>query len=246
MKYIILIPTRLESVRLPGKALLELGGLPIIVHTAKRAMLSKKASDVFVCTDSQKIIETCHKFNIKTIKTGSKFTNGTERIASISNRFKNEIVIDVQGDEPLIEPGYIDKLINYYEKLKDKPDIIVPHHKILRVDKKSIVKMVFTTDKRVLYFSRNTIPYYNNQKGIHIYKHLSIILFSKGILNKYKNLKKSSLEIAEDIELLRALENGFNIYTFEIKGSSFSIDIKEDFIRAKNLIENDEYRKLYQ
>ena len=83
-------------------------------------------------------------------------------------------------------------------------------------------------------------------KSIHIYKHLSVILFSKGILNKYKNLKKSSLEIIEDIELLRALENGFYINTFEIKGSSFSIDIKDDFTRAKNLIENDKYRKLYQ
>ena len=212
----------------------------------QKSNVVEKASDVFVCTDSQKIIDVCKKFEIKTIKTLPKFTNGTERIASISNRFKNDVIIDVQGDEPLIEPNFIDKLINHYEKLKHKPDIIVPHHKILRVDKKSIVKMVFTTDKKVLYFSRNTIPFNNNQKSIHIYKHLSVILFSKGILTKYKNLKKSSLEIIEDIELLRALENGFYINTFEIKGSSISNDIKDDFIRAKNLIENDKYRKLYQ
>ena len=97
MKYIVLIPTRLESVRLPGKALLELDGLPIIVHTAKRAMLSKKASDVFVCTDSQKIIDVCKKFEIKTIKTLSKFTNGTERIASISNNLKMMLLLMFKG-----------------------------------------------------------------------------------------------------------------------------------------------------
>ena len=246
MKYIALIPTRLESKRLPGKALLDLDGLPIIVHTAKRAMLAKKIHEVYVCTDSLKIIRACKKYNIKTIKTKKNFENGTERIASVSEKFKNDIIIDVQGDEPLIEPIFIDKLITHYEKLKIKPDIIVPHHKILKVDKKSIVKLVFSSNNRVLYFSRSTIPYDVNQNSIHLFKHLSVILFSNKALKKYIKLKKSSLEIKEDIELLRALENGFYISTFEIKGSSFSIDIKDDFIRAKNLIENDKYRKLYK
>ena len=245
MKYIVLIPTRLESTRLPGKALLELDGLPIIVHTAKRAMLSKQAHAVFVCTDNNKIINICKRHNINCIKTRKKFLNGTERIASIADRFKNDIIIDVQGDEPLIEPSFIDKLISCYKKLKVKPDILVPHHKILRVDNKSIVKMVFSTNKRILYFSRSTIPYNKNSEEIYIYKHLSVILFSKNVLNQYRKLKKSPLEKSEDIELLRALENNLYISTLEIKGSSFSIDIRDDYLKAKSIIENDKYRKLY-
>ena len=125
-KVVALIPTRLESKRLPGKALLDIDGYPIIVHTAKRAMLSKMIDKVYVCTDSQEIIKVCKKYGINTIKTKKNFKNGTERIASVANRFKNYLIVDVQGDEPLTNPNTIDKVINFHIKNKSKPDIVIP------------------------------------------------------------------------------------------------------------------------
>tara|TARA_E500000178_G_C16563855_1_gene548538 strand:- start:7 stop:396 length:390 start_codon:yes stop_codon:yes gene_type:complete len=116
---VALIPTRLESKRLPGKALLELKGLPIIVHTAKRTLMSKKVDRVYVCTDNKKIIEICNTHNINTIKTKKYFNNGTERIASVAHKFKGCHIIDVQGDEPFIDPKNIDMLIEFHQKKKN-------------------------------------------------------------------------------------------------------------------------------
>ena len=115
MKKIILIPTRINSKRLPAKALLQIEDIPLIIHTYKRACMSKLANDVYVCTDSVKIIEVCKKYQAKFVKTKSTHKNGTDRIAEAAKKLnlKNkDLIIDVQGDEPLINPSDIDRTIN--------------------------------------------------------------------------------------------------------------------------------------
>ena len=122
MRKIILIPTRINSKRLPAKALLKIEDIPIIIHTYKRACMSKLADKVYVCTDSLKIIEECKKYKANFIKTRSTHKNGTERIAEAAKKInlKNkDIVIDVQGDEPLINPNDIDKTISFFLKKKN-------------------------------------------------------------------------------------------------------------------------------
>lgn len=245
MKIIGLIPCRLNSKRLPGKALLEIDGLPIIVHTAKRALLSKTLSEVYVCTDSKEIIKVCKKNNIKTIKTSSNFTNGTERIASVVNKFNCKLIIDIQGDEPLINPNYIDQVVKFHLKNKNKPDIIIPTIEIPYDSNISIVKVVHSKSNKILYLTRANVPFRFKSVITTVKKHLSVISFTPNALKKYAKLKETFLESVEGIELLRAIENDFKVYTLPLKGDSFSIDIKEDYTRALLYMQTDKFRKNY-
>ena len=162
-KNIVLIPTRLESRRLPRKALLEIDNLPVIVHTAKRALLAKKVNEVYVCTDSYEIIEVCKKYNIQTILTDSNFTNGTERIASVCERFDNDLIIDVQGDEPLIKPEYIDTLIEKHISHPLNPEIIIPTIKVPYNSDENIVRIISSNSGRIMYLTRGLSPIDLNQ-----------------------------------------------------------------------------------
>ena len=120
-----LIPSRLNSSRLKEKPLLEIDGLPIIIHTLKRALLSKKLDKVIVCTDHKKIFDEVKKHGGEAMITSSKHKNGTERIAEVSKKFKSKLVVDIQGDEPLIDPSDIDKVIDFHLK-NTNFDIVVP------------------------------------------------------------------------------------------------------------------------
>jgi len=244
VKTIALIPTRLESKRLPGKALLKLNRIPIIVHTAKRTMMAKKVDEVYVCTDNIKIIKTCNKYKIKTIKTKKNFKNGTERIASVAARFKNYHIIDVQGDEPFIDPKNIDLLVEFHKKNQNF-DIVVPYLNIEHGENKNIVKIVSNTANKILYFSRAKVPFNFKKKQKFYKKHLSIISFKYNALNFFSKSKESNLEKIEGIELMRAIENGFNVGTFRAKGESFAVDKLEDYHRAMIQISNDKISKKY-
>lgn len=246
MKKIILIPTRINSKRLPAKALLEIEKIPIIIHTYKRAKLSKLADDVFVCTDSLEIIKICKKFSANYIKTSSKHNNGTERIGEAANKLKlkaKDLIIDVQGDEPLINPKDIDKTIFFF--MKNKFDIVVPNIRFKFKNNMNVVKLIINDKKRILWMSRSDIPYGFNEKVSYFNKHLSIIVFNRKSLIAYTKLKKSKFEKIESIELLRALENELLIGSNSINSSSFSVDVIEDYHKAKKYLKNDKIKKKY-
>ncbi len=184
-----LIPTHLKSKRLPRKALLNLGGLPMIIHTYQRAKKAKKLDDIFVCTDSIEIIKVCKKFNVKYIKTSSKHKNGTERIAEASKKVKKcKLVIDIQGDEPLINPKDIDKVVNFHKKNRFF-DIVVPFQPTIQRNNKNIVKIA-SAKNRVISFSRLDIPFNFNKKKNYLKKHLSIISFKPSALEDFCKKKK--------------------------------------------------------
>ena len=246
MKKIIgLIPTRLESRRLPGKALLDLDGLPMIIHTAKRAMLSSSLKEVFVCTDSDKIIKICKKYDVKFIKTQKYFNNGTERIASVIKKIDCDFVVDIQGDEPLISPDYIDQVIKFHLKVQKKADIIIPCIEANYDSPHSVVRVLSSSNGRIMYLSRANVPHQYIGFAQNIFKHLSVISFSKQSLLKYSKLKQSYYEKIEDIELLRALENDLKLFTVKLNGKSFSVDVNDDYLKAKIAIKSDKIRKLY-
>tara|TARA_Y100000768_G_C23822238_1_gene607157 strand:- start:97 stop:840 length:744 start_codon:yes stop_codon:yes gene_type:complete len=244
-KIVALIPTRLNSKRLPGKALLEIDGYPIIVHTAKRAMLSKYINKAFVCTDSTEIIKICKKFKIQTIKTKSNFQNGTERIASVAHKFKNHLIVDVQGDEPLTNPKTIDKLISNHLKNKYKPEILIPTRKMSFNSEDTNVRVLSSSSKRIMYLSRAKIPYNYKKTISFVQKHVSVITFTYSGLMKYKKLKQSPLEKIEDIELLRAIENDMKVYSCEMNENSFSVDVNDDYLKAKIAMSQDNFRGRY-
>lgn len=241
-----LIPSRLNSKRLKHKPLLEIDGLPIIVHTFKRAMLSKKLDKVVVCADDQKIVNVVKKHGGEAILTSKKFRNGTERIAEVSKKFKNiKLVVDVQGDEPLVDPKDIDRVINFHLK-NNKFDIVVP---CMQADEnfasRNLVKVIFSDSGRILYFSRAVVPFNFKNKKIKYYRDLSIVSFIPKILIKYSKLKMGFLENVEGIELIRALENNISIGTFIAKNSGFAVDVNQDLMRAINVMPTDSIRKKY-
>ena len=243
---IILIPSRLNSKRLKNKPLLEIDGCPLVVHTYKRAEMSKICSKIYVCTDSKEIKRKCEEFSTKIIMTSNKHINCTERIAEAARKLKlkdNDIIVDVQGDEPLIDPKQIDNTIKFFKK--NKFEIVLPNIMMKKGSSKNIVKLVFDQNNRVRWMSRSEIPFYFKSKKRIFYKHLSIIAFTKKSLMKYAKLKPSKNEKIESIELLRALENDIKIGTFTIKSDTFSVDILEDYFKAQKYFKTDRIKKIY-
>ena len=213
---IALIPSRLNSKRLNKKPLLVIDGLPIIIHTLKRVQLCKKVDKVIVCTDSREIKRVVEDHGGEACLTSVKHRNGTERIAEVSKKFKRaELIIDVQGDEPLVDPNDINHVIKFHKKNKNF-DIVLPIKKTSNADDQSLIKVVSSEKNRILYFSRAKIPFNYNQKNLNYFKDLSVISFKPKALTKFSKLKPGKMEKIEGIELLRAIENDLSIGTFEI------------------------------
>jgi 3-deoxy-manno-octulosonate cytidylyltransferase (CMP-KDO synthetase) len=244
MKIIGLIPCRLRSARLPSKALLLIDGLPVIVHTMKRAQLAKSLDEVFVCTDSEEIASVVRSHGGKAIMTRPEHTNGTERIAEAAQSLEADFFVDVQGDEPLADPKHIDQVVAEHTR-RPEWDILLPSMPITHPENPHVVKIVHDCNYRVMFVSRSVIPQPFRSRPSYFLKHLSIISFKPDALQKFSSLAPSPLELSESIELLRALENGMVIGTILLEGDSFSVDVKEDYARAKELMMTDEIRKLY-
>lgn len=239
-----LIPSRLNSSRLKEKPLLKIDGLPIIIHTLKRALLSKKLDKVIVCTDHKKIYNEVKKHGGNAIITSSKHKNGTERISEVAKKFKAKLIIDIQGDEPLVDPADIDKVINFHLKNKNF-DIVVPSMITNKPDRNSLVKVLFNSKGKVLYFSRAEVPYNFKNKQTKYYKDLSIVSFKQKALSKFAKFKIGELEKTEGIELLRALENNQSVGTFVSKSTSFSVDVNDDLLKAIDEMPKNPVRKKY-
>lgn len=245
-KILGLIPIRINSRRLNQKALLYIDNFPMVVHVYKRAKLSKKLDDVVVCCENKKVFNILKRFNCKSIMTSTRHKNGTERIAEGYKRYKKkfDLIVDIQGDEPLIDPGHIDKIINYHIKNLDA-DIVVPSLKVSKTEDENVIKIAKDINQRVLYLSRSKIPYDYNLKNNFLHKHLSIISFKPKALQTFSKSKITKLEKEEGIELLRALEIGLKIKSPELKGNSFAVEVRRDYIKAKEYIKKDKFYKYY-
>ena len=244
-KIVGIIPSLLESKRLPGKALLEIEGYPIIVHTAKRAMLSKMIDEVYVCTNNKEIIKVCKKHQILTIKSKKNFINGADRIASVASKFKNYLIVGILGDEPLVDPDTIDKVINFHMKNKNKPEIVISTHLMSQESSENNVRVLSSKSNRVMYLSRAKIPHNYKDSISFVDKHMSVITFSYNGLMKYKNFKPSILELTEDIMLLRAIENDMKVFSCKIKDKSFSANVNEDYLATKIAMSSDPHKDKY-
>ena len=241
-----LIPSRLNSKRLKHKPLLSIDGLPIIVHTFKRAMLSKKLDRVIVCCDDKKIFDVVTKHGGEAILTSKKHKNGTERIYEIAKKIKKvELIVDIQGDQPLINPESIDKSIEFHKK-KPMFDIIVPNMLAEHnAPSRNLVKVIFSDNGKILYFSRALVPFdYKNVKNKY-YRDLSIVSFKYEALKKYNSFREGKVEKIEGIELIRAIENNLNLGTFTATNSGFAVDVNQDLMKAIDLMPTDKTRKLY-
>ena len=242
MKKIIgLIPSRLGSKRLPGKALADISGMPVIIHVAKRALLSKILDEVIVCTDSKEIVSKCEEFNVKVLLTSDKFRNGTERIASIIDNLDFEYAIDIQGDEPLVNPQHIDYVADKISRNINGEDILIPTLEVPFSSPETIVRVQSSLSGRIMTLTRAKIPHRYSVPITTIQKHLSVIGFTKKALKEYSKLEPTPNELSEDIELLRALENDMKLYSLPVEGNSFSVDVQDDLLKARVAMKTDKF-----
>ncbi len=239
-KFIVIIPARLKSTRLPNKPLKLINKKPLIYWTWKNCVKVIKKDLVYVATDSSKIHKICKKYKIQSINTKSNHLTGTDRIAEASQKISAEMIINLQGDEPFIRPSDIKRFINF--ALNNKKVITNAYAIINKNIKKSntnIPKLVISKDNFLLYMSRSPIPGSKDQNyKIETFKQVCMYGFPKIILKKLYGLnkKKTKLESIEDIELLRAIENGYKVKMLKVNDNKIAIDTPSDLIAAKKLI----------
>lgn len=239
MKILGIIPARYLSTRLPGKPLILINGKSMIQRVYEQSKKSKLINDVIVATDDKRIFDCVKKFGGEVKMTSSKHHSGTDRICEAAKKINCDIVVNIQGDEPFIDPKNIDmtikpliddRKINVSTlacKFSDPIDLI-------DVNK---VKVVFDKNNFALYFSRNVIPYCVNNLSVqkfNYYKHIGLYVYRKSFLLNFSKMKKSYLENAEKLEQLRILENGEKIKIVLTKQDSLSIDTLEDLKLLKS------------
>lgn len=242
MNIIGIIPARLKSTRLKEKMLIKVKGKSIIEWTFQNARKSKLIKKLFVATDDKKIKNVIEKNGGKVIMTSPRCNSGTERIREALKEIQaniGDIIINIQGDEPLLETRFIDKAIKTLisEKNCDVVTLATPFSDLNEIDNPSFVKVVVDSNFNALYFSRAVIPFSRDKKYKKgdVLKHIGIYVMRKGILDKWLNLK-SKYEKIEKLEQLRLIENSCNIKVIVVNSKSISIDTKEDLKKFKKMV----------
>lgn len=240
LKTVIIIPVRYDSSRLPGKPLEILEGKSMIQRTYERCIKSLPKKDVYIATDSFKIKEHCEQFKAKIIMTSISCLTGTDRIAEASKKIECDVVINVQGDEPIINPKDIKKVIDAAKKY---PGEIINGMSIINNKDEffnpSIPKVIARSDGKLLYMSRGGIPTTKKLDFTSAWKQICIYAFPINCLKTFSKKKnKTPLEQIEDIEILRFLEIGYDVRMVELSGSSFAVDTPTDLENVRKYLIN--------
>lgn len=234
----ILIPARFQSSRFPGKPLVDICGQSLIERVWQKCCLAAKKQDVYVATDSEKIAEHCKSKDIQVIMTSDKCLTGTDRVYEAAEKLKADLIINVQGDEPLIDPADISRIIDAHISnpkaihcgmcpIKTEQDFRSP----------SVPKVVCSPNGKLFYMSRAAVPTDKNLAFRTAMKQVCIYAFPAEALKVFSKYgKKTPLESVEDIEILRFLELGYEVEMVEVSDSSIAVDFPEDLIRVINAI----------
>ena len=239
---VIVIPARFGSTRLPGKPLVSLAGKPMIRHVYERAKLASQADRVIVATDDERIVKAVETFGGTARMTRPDHRTGTERVAEVAAHETGDVFVNVQGDEPLLDPVAVDTAVNALLEepaaaiatvatlIKTPADIMDPN----------VVKTVLDFDGNGIYFSRAPIPWVRDTGGkiqVRHLKHLGLYVFQRDALLEYPTLPQGELERIEQLEQLRWLENGWKIRVAEVEHDAVSVDVPEDVARVEKLLQ---------
>jgi len=241
-KVIVVIPSRYASTRLPGKPLVALAGKPMVQHVYERAKQAQTVHRVIVATDDQRIVEAVKAFGGEARMTRADHRTGTERIAEVAVHEPGDVFVNVQGDEPLIDPVAIDTAVG---ALLEEPQaqiatVATPIRHPGDIMDPNVVKTVLDFDGNALYFSRAPIPWIRDtQQKLHVnyWKHLGLYVFQRETLLEYTTLPQGELEKIEQLEQLRWLENGWKIRVAEVANDAVSVDVPEDVARVEKLMQ---------
>lgn len=260
-KAVVIIPSRFGSSRLPGKALLDIGGKAMICRVAEQAKAARNVARVIVATDDQRIVSAVAAAGFEAVITRSDHVSGTDRLAEITASLEDvEIIVNVQGDEPLISPETIERaiatlaanettgIVTTWEPIDDAADVLNP----------AVVKIVLNEAGRALYFSRAPIPWpreavlefgsiemaLRSDPGLlnSFRKHTGLYVYRREVLLQFASWPQSELERQESLEQLRALEHGVEILAIEASTRSIGVDTNEDLERVRQIVSSSEFR----
>jgi 3-deoxy-manno-octulosonate cytidylyltransferase (CMP-KDO synthetase) len=238
---IAVIPARYASSRLPGKPLAQIAGKPMIQHVVERVRKAKNLTRVVVATDDERVKKAVEGFGGEAVLTRADHRTGTDRVAEVAAHVPAEIYVNVQGDEPLIDPGTIDSLVSALLE-DDSVQIATPCSAIRRpndIMDPHITKVVRDFDGNALYFSHAPIPWVRDRDGdvvVTHWKHLGLYAFRRDALLEFPTLPPGELERAEQLEQLRWLENGFRVRVVETEYDAVSVDVPEDIPRVEEIL----------
>ena len=241
MKAICIIPARYASTRLPGKPLRLIAGLPMICRVYQRASLASKVDATVVATDDQRIFDAVVEHGGRAVMTRADHSTGTDRLAEAVQSFPDaELIINVQGDEPLINPNLIDELISQFEhdEQLNMATVAVELNEQSEINNPNNVKVVTDRNRNALYFSRSPLPFERNKNRSKTYKHIGIYAYRRNFLLEYASMESTPLEQAESLEQLRALENGHKIKVIISADKFIGVDTEED-LQLVNQIYNE-------
>ncbi|MGA2197573.1 MAG: 3-deoxy-manno-octulosonate cytidylyltransferase [Bryobacteraceae bacterium] len=239
-KILGVIPARISSSRFPGKVLALLASKPMLQHVWERACQSRYLTSTIIATDDARVYETARSFGAAVRMTRSDHASGTERVAEVASSENAQIVVNIQGDEPLIDPAAIDAAIL---PLAHDAEIVMGTlmkriENPREIDDPNVVKVVTGRNGDAIYFSRSPIPYVRDSAALPLparFKHVGLYVYSREFLLRYAELPVGPLELAERLEQLRAIENGFRIRVVETEYDSMGVDTPADLERAAAL-----------
>ena len=242
MDVIGVIPARYSSTRFDAKVLADICGKPMIQHVWERAKQAKMLDDLIIACDEEKVASVARDFGAKVVMTAKAHASGTDRIIEIVNPLDVKIIINIQGDEPLINPFMIDMLARALTE-DDKLSMATICRRIDdpgQIQDPNVVKVVTDKDNFALYFSRAAIPHLADTSEVKdpvYYKHIGLYGYTKDFLFTFRNLPVSSLEKIEKLEQLRVLQSGYRIKVLETKFDTIGVDTPEDLERVKQYLQ---------
>lgn len=239
MSAIVAIPARMESSRFPGKILADLQGKPMLWHVCDGVAKAKTIGEIWVVTDSLEILEQSRSWGVKACLSSKDCHSGTDRIASVMDKLDADIIVNVQGDEPLITGEVIDSLVDALHQ--SKSDVTTPVYRITNAEEianSNVVKVVRSLDGTALYFSRSPIPHVRDidpeqwQSSTDYWGHTGVYGYRRQVLKDYPHMPIGELEQMEKLEQLRILESGRTILAVEINYRPQAVDVPADLERV--------------
>lgn len=245
MSAIVAIPARLQSSRFPRKVLADINGRPMLWYVYRAVSQAESISGVWVLSDSEEVLREAASWGARTIITSPECPSGTARIASVADQFEADYIVNVQGDEPLIDGGLVDQVVaTLVETQADIATPVYPINDLSDLQNPNLVKVTRAANGDALYFSRSTIPFVRDVpvdqwlSRASFWGHLGVYGYRKHVLLEYPELAESSLEEAEKLEQLRLLEAGKRIATLEVSHRLHGVDTPEDLEIVKQILKD--------
>lgn len=241
IKVLGVVPARYKSTRFEGKPLALIDGVPMILRTYQQVKQSEYLDDIIVATEDMRIYDFCSNENIPVEMTSDNCLTGTDRLVEISKKYDYDLYVNVQGDEPIIDPKAIGQIVGLYHKFSNEYHVFNLYKVIfdeIQIKRNTIVKVVVNENNEAMYFSRLPIPYTNSNSPPDFKQHIPIYGFTKHALNSFSSVGKTLNEKYEDVELLRFLDLGMKIKMQETFADSISVDVPSDVKKVEYFLKN--------